>query len=282
MATIYKEKAGSRAALFHAHEACKYYAPEVIAVAKGLFAEGYGGNFGITLRTAKEATEAQLACAKKSYQKTSDPKSRPDFRVPSLCLQKQELIACTQDLASTVFKGDESDAKTECARRAPSVITAAKALFLGGQYGDSFRNICDVIETATPEQLECTRRDYEFITEGRTKYGGGFVLRGPCKGDPARIDCYFALMGVETKALQYNDRNRASIEDICGNATPESIALTRAMRGLGFNQWISSMLDVIRNAKPAQRECLKHLKAANVTDAEKADSSFRLPKACSK
>lgn len=73
------------------------------------------------------------------------------------------------------------------------MIATAKAMFLEG-YGDSFPNIAEIIETATPEQLACSKRDYEYQSSGRTKYSG-FALQGACKRDPALMDCYFELEG---------------------------------------------------------------------------------------
>ncbi len=279
MATVYKEKAGVRASLFYARADCRY-PPETIARAKELFAAGYGRNFSGTLRTVKEATPDQLACAKKAYDKKRDLKSPDHFNVPSLCLQPQEIIACAQDLAAAVFKGDESDGKRECERHAPAVISTAKAMFIEG-YGDSFSNIAEIFETATPEQFACARRDYDFVTAGRTKYAG-FSLRGPCVKEAAVMDCYFELMSTETKERQYDNRNRGDIVDLCASATPEDIALDKAVRALGFTQGIFYIGDSVRGAKPGQRECLKRLKPSKVTDEEKTDANFRMPKACSK
>jgi hypothetical protein len=279
MATVYKEKAGVRAYLFYAEDDCTHFTPEVLERAKALFTAGYGRNFGVTLRTTKEATAEQLACAKKAYDKGRDPKSPRDFVVPSLCLQPQDVIACVNDLASTVFKGDESQAKLECTRRAPAVIATARAMFLEG-YG-SFSIICDVLEKATPEQLACAKRDYEFVTAGRTKFAY-FSLRGPCVRAPALMDCYFELMSAEPKERQYDDRNRGNVEDACISASAEDVALAKAVRALGFKQGIAWIAGTVKTAKPEQRACLKQLKPAKVTDGEKTDARFRMPKACTK
>jgi len=280
MATVYKEKAGERAYLFYADDNCTRFAPEIIARGKEVFAAGYGRNFGVTLTTLKEATAEQLACAKKAYDKARDPKYPADFQVPSLCLQPQEVIACAQDLATAVFKGDESQGKMECTRRAPAVIATAKAMFAAG-YGTSFANLCDVIEKATPEQLACSKRDYELITAGRTKYSG-FSLGGVCTRAQAVMDCYFALMSTETKERQYDDRNRSNIEDQCVSMSREDVTLARSMRALGFTQGIYSIASGVQGVKPVKRACLQKLKPAQVTDAEKTDSRFRLPNACAK
>jgi hypothetical protein len=280
LATVYKDKAGERAYRFYAADECLNFRPEVIAAAKELFSAGYGRNFGVTLRTVKEATAEQLTCAKQAYDKHRDRKSPSDFGVPLLCLQPQEVIACVHDLEATVFKGDESQAKLECDRRAPATIATAKELFAKG-YGPSFANLCEVLEKATPEQLECTKRDYEFLTAGRTKFAY-FSLRGPCLRRSEVMACYFELMGLETPERQYDDRNRTNLENECANLTAEDIALSKFLRGLGYTQGIESIADTVRTAKPARRACVKGLTPAKVTAAEKADARFRMPEACMK
>jgi hypothetical protein len=279
MKTIYKDKAKVRAYLFYAADHCRF-PPESIARARELFAAGYGRNFGATLNTAHRATPEQLACAKKEYDKKRDDKSPRDFHVPSLCLQPRELIACAQDLAAAVFKGDVGDGKLECERRSPAVIATAKEMFLAG-FGDSFSNICDILESATPEQIDCSKRDYEFKTAGRTKEAG-YNLSGACSRDPAVMHCYFELLGAEPPERQYEDRVRSNIEGVCLSATVEQVALARSLRALGYTQGMFWITRAIQQAGPEQRACLEHLKASAVTQAEKTDSSFRMPRACAK
>ena len=66
------------------------------------------------------------------------------------------------------------------------------------------------------------------------------------------------------------------------SATPEDVALAKAVRALGFTQGMYWIINDVQTAKPEKRACLKQLKPAKVTDAEKLDSSFRMPNACSK
>lgn len=279
MATVYQEKAGVDAYLRYADRDCANFTPEVIAKGKELFSAGYGRNFGVTLTTVKDATAEQLACAKKQYDKDRNPTSRMDFEVPSLCKLSKDLISCTDDLTAAVFKGDSSRAKMACKEHAPEVIAGARAMFVEG-YGD-FGALADLIEKVTPEQLSCIKRDYEFITAGRTKYGG-ISLSGLCKRKPEAIACYFELMSIETKERQYDDFNRSHLEGECGSLTTDDIALTKAMRALGYTQSARSIASTLGGSKPERRACLKKLKPAQVSEAEKTDPNFRTPKACAK
>ena len=75
---------------------------------------------------------------------------------------------------------------------------------------------------------------------------------------------------------------KSNLEDVCVSATPEDVALAKAVRALGFTQGMFSISSDVKTAKPEKRACLKRLMPAKVTDAEKRDSRFRMANACSK
>jgi hypothetical protein len=274
IATIYKGNAASRASQFAARDNCRHK-PETLALAKKLFLDGYGYNFSVTLRTVHEATPEQLACAQKHY----DKQKNGTFEVPGLCLKPGALIACTDELTS-LFLADmkpdmaRSQAQIECERRAPAVVATAKPLFVA-KYGD-FGQICTTVEKATPEQLECVKRDYEILSVGRTKYES-FTLKGVCLRDAKTWGCYFDLFEGVLKEKSSDDRFRVSIEETCARTDPEDIALAKQILATGYTGWFPRLADDIHDLKPEKRACLKkHL--AQMTSKD----GLRLPKECEK
>jgi hypothetical protein len=277
LATVYKSMNGSRAAQFHAHDECTHNTPEVLEQAKKLFLDGYGYNFAHTVSAVKEGTPEQLACAKKNYDKAK--KGR--FDIPNLCLQPSAVIACADDLSPSVFK-DKDDAKDECKKRSPAVIAEAKKMYLE-KYGDSFRNIADILEKARPDQVECLKRDYEFRTEGRAKYQG-FAMQGVCERPPEVITCYFELFDNEMKEQRYDYRARDSAEAICRRTDEkdvESLALAKLLRKVGFTVEFTRLVNDMTSLAPQHRACLKKQALAGKLPEKGQDKErFDLPKAC--
>lgn len=276
LATIYKGDK-SRTHQFYARDNCKY-PPEVLAKAKKLFLDGYGYNFAITLSTVHNATPEQLDCAIKHY----DLAKKGSFDVPRLCMGKKELIACADELAPLFIKFEEmkpemakDQAEIACEKREPAVIARAKPLLIE-KYGH-FDHICDTIEKATPEQVECVKREYVITTNNRTKYDS-FTLRGVCETDPATWSCYFDLLEGVLKEKSTDDRFRSSIASACKGATPEDLALAKQIFSEGlWTGYFPSLLDGIHDLKPEKRACLKkNYKSMPYKD------SFYLPKVCDK
>lgn len=261
IATVYKGD-NSRTHQFYARDNCKY-PPEELEKAKKLFLDGYGYNFAITLSTVHNATPEQLACAIKHYDKRKNGR----FDVPHLCLQKNALIACTEEL--TPLLKDEMQAQIACERRSPEVISKTKPIFLEKKYGDSFDNIADTVEKTTPEQLECVKRDFAYRSNGFTKYVP-FTQLGVCLHDPPAIDCYFDLLGGIVNDTSSDERFRSSLDSECTHSGAEAFALAKQMgRGTRTSWEYLRLVSDIDDMKPEQQACVAKLKLSKLPEKDR-------------
>lgn len=267
LATIYKGDK-SRTHQFYARDNCKY-PPAEVEKAKKLFLDGYGYNFAITLSTVHNATPEQLACAIKHYDKAKNGR----FDVPHLCLQKADLLKCTEDL--TPILKDEMQAQIACERRSPDTIAKTKPILLEKKYGDSFDNIADTVEKTTPEQLECVKRDFAYRSNGFTKYVP-FTQLGVCLREPPVIECYLELLGGIVNDTSSDERFRSSLDSECAHSSPEAFELARELgRGTRTSWEYLRLVSDINDLKPEQRACVKKLKLSKLPEKDRNIDSLR-------
>lgn len=285
MSTVYAAATDRDMAQRYAYLDCENNSGEALTQAKELSKAGYGYNFEVTLKTLKSATAEQLTCAKKEYDKARDKKYPRDFQVPSICLQSSAVQACRDDLAATVYKDEKSrngilaTAQAECQKRSPEIIARAKALFEAGYGTTNFSGICNELERATPAQVECMKRDYDLNSNRKTVYES-FSRKRICERSQVAIDCYFDFLGTFYPEAQFtNDRLRSNVESYCAASPTPDLALMKKLRAAGYKQDATRFIEPLGKLTPEQKSCV--LKgAAKAPDAEKANTSFSVPKQC--